>query len=85
MTDTTNFRMERIEKLLHELEYEVTRGMMEADIEEEIGFCFIVPISKAIPKGIVRCEFRTRPMPDYYRTMEDLKPRLRIVSSEDTP
>ena len=79
VADATNFRRERIEKLLHELRYEITRGMMEGDIDETLGFDFIVPISKAIPDGIVRCEFRTRPMPRYAMGMQDLEPRLRVV------
>lgn len=45
MADTTNFRRERIEKLLHELRYQVERGMMERDIDEEMGFRFYVPLS----------------------------------------
>ncbi len=79
MADKTNFRMERIEKLLHELRYEVSRGMMEADIDETIGFRFYVPVSKAIPDGVVFCEFRTRPIPRYQMHPGDLESRLRVV------
>lgn len=32
MTETANIRMERIEKLLRELEYEVTRGTIAANM-----------------------------------------------------
>ena len=76
-----NFRLERIEKLLHELQYEVTRGMMEKEIEEQMGFRFYVPISVAIPDGVVLCEFRTRPMPRHSMSMDDLTPPLRLVKS----
>ena len=55
-------RKERIEKMLHELRYEIEIGMLQGDIDETIGFQFIVPISKSIPNGVVFCEFRTRPM-----------------------
>jgi hypothetical protein len=81
MADETkpNYRMERIERLLHELEYEVVRGMMEAEIDESIGFRFYVPVSKQIPDGIVFCEFRTRPVPRHMWTPEDARPRLKIV------
>lgn len=82
MTDTTNFRRERIEKLLHELRYEVERGMLEKDIEEEMGFRFYVPISNAIPDGVVFCEFRTRPIPRYAMHPDSLEPRLRLVKSD---
>lgn len=79
MNDTTNFRMERIEKLLNELRYEVARGMMEREIEETISFSFIVPVSRDIPDGVVRCSFETRPVPRYAAIGFDPMPRLRIV------
>jgi hypothetical protein len=82
MADPTNFRMERIEKLLHELEYEVARGMMEGDIDETIGFRFYVPISKRIRNGVVSCEFRTRPIPREYMSPDDIRPRLRLVKTD---
>lgn len=82
MADQTNFRRERIEKLLHELRYEVERGMMEKDIDETMGFRFYVPISRAIPDGVVFCEFRTRPVPRYEMNPDDIQPRLRIVKSD---
>ncbi len=79
MADPTNFRQERIEKLLHELRYEVERGMLEKNIGEEIGFRFYVPISSKIPDGVVFCEFRTRPMSRYQMHPDNLHPRLRLV------
>lgn len=57
-----NVRKERINQLLDQLKYEITRGIMEREIEESLGFAFIIPISNAIPKGVVWCEFRTLPM-----------------------
>lgn len=63
MAEQPHFRMERIEKLLNELRYEVEWGMMEYEIDEQIGFRFYVPVSRAIPNGVVFCEFRTRPIP----------------------
>jgi hypothetical protein len=80
MTDPTNFRRERIEKLLHELRYEIERGMLERDIDETIGFSFYVPISRQIPGGAVQCEFRTRPVPRYM--MEPGEPRLKLVKGD---
>lgn len=79
MADPTNFHRERVEKLLKELQYEVTRGMLEGDIDESQGFRFYVPISKAFPDGVVFCEFRTRPIPRIMMDPDDLRPRLRIV------
>lgn len=82
MTDPTNFRQERIEKLLHELRYEVERGMMEGDIDETLGFRFYVPISKRLPEGVVFCEFLTRPIPKYAMDPRDIQPRLRVVGGK---
>jgi hypothetical protein len=79
MSDPTNFRQERIEKLLHELRYEVERGMIEKDIGEEMGFRFYVPISNKIPDGVVFCEFHTRPIHRGQMHPDDIQPRLRLV------
>ena len=78
----TNPRKERIEHLLRDLEYEVTRGIMEHDIEEEMGYRFMVPGSRAIPGGEILCEFRTRPMPRGSYSFYDLKPGLHVVGSD---
>lgn len=78
-SDKTNIRMERIEKLLYELRYEVERGMMEREIDETIWFEFFVPISQRIPDGIVHCQFRTRPVPRYAMPFGGIEPRLKIV------
>jgi len=80
MADPTSFRQERIEKLLHELRYEIERGMMEREIDETLTFDFIVPISRAIPNGVVQCQFRTRPVHRHMLYLgEDLEPRLKVV------
>lgn len=74
-----NIRKERIERLLSELRYEMTRGMLENEIEEEMGFRFVVPVSRNIPDGVVQCEFRTRPVPRGYAFMEATDGRLTVV------
>lgn len=79
-----NYRQERIKRLLHELEYEVTRGIMEREVDEEIGFRFVVPLSPRVypTRGIVACEFRTRPLEHQaYLPREFTEPerRLRLV------
>lgn len=79
MSDTTNFRMERIEKLLAELRYEIERGMLNHDIGEELTYRFHVPISSKIPDGMVFCEFRTRPITRMMVSPDDYEPRLRVV------
>lgn len=77
--DAGKWRMERIEKLLKELRHEVTRGMLEHEVDEEFTFRFYVPISNKIPDGVVFCEFRTRPCPRHYMRPDDLQPRLKVV------
>ncbi len=81
MSDPSNFRRERIEKLFHELRYEIERGMMEGDIDETLGFRWYVPLSKAIPDGVVRCEFRTRPIPRIGMGPDEIFPRLTLVKN----
>jgi len=78
----TSFRMKRIERLLHELRYEVERGMMEREIDETITFGFYVPFSQAIPNGVVKCEFRTRPVPHYMAVAVACEPRLRLIEGK---
>ena len=82
MAETGNIRMERIEKLLRELEYEVTRGMLEHEIDETMGFQFVVPLSRAMPDGVVWCEFRTRPTHRHNLPWNaGAEPRLYVVKS----
>lgn len=71
-------RKERIERMLMELRYEIERGMMEGEIDETLGFDFVVPISKSIPNGVVMCSFRTRPAP-HYMAFDHNEPRLKVV------
>ena len=73
-----SYRLERIERLLKELEYEVVRGIMDNEIDETIMFRFIVPVSRAIDKGIVVCEFKTRPTTHSFM-FDDSKSRLKLV------
>lgn len=72
-------RKERIEKMLHELRYEVEVGMIQGDIDETLVFEFIVPVSKAIPLGVVMCSFRTRPVPGHTAHPGHFEPRLKVV------
>jgi hypothetical protein len=79
MSETSNIRKERIERLLHELRYEIERGMLEKDIDEEITFRFYVPLSSKIPDGVVFCQFQTRPIMRYQMNPSDMQPRLKII------
>ena len=73
-------RKERIERMLHELRYEVEIGMLQGDIDECIGFEFFVSTSKEIPNGVVHCSFRTRPMHRQHAMGYGYnEPRLKII------
>lgn len=74
-----NYRMERITRLLMELKYEVTRGMMEREVDECLGFEFYVPISNSPGYDVVVCRFETRPDKTYAINPENYQPRLRVV------
>lgn len=76
MTDAS-FRHERIERLLRELEYEVTRGVMEREIEPQMGMNKILPGG---PTGQVVMRFEVRPSTGREFFGEDQMPRLRVVS-----
>lgn len=81
MSDSTNFRAERIEKLLNELRYEMTRGIMERDIDESVSYRFIIPSSHSIPDGVVVFNLETRPilMSQLPFMSHDPEPKLRLV------
>lgn len=81
MSAPDNFRWERIQRLFTELRYELERGMMNGEIDESVGFRFIVPVSKSIPDGVVHCEFRSRPVHRHCIMMDDVgqPPKLRVV------
>ncbi len=70
-------KMERVEKLLKELQYEVETGMMGGDIDEHLDFSFIVPISKNMRDGVVLCKFVTHPVHRGHAFGN--APRLRVV------
>lgn len=82
MGETANVRLERIEKLLNELRYEIERGMIEREIGEEMTFQFVVPLSSKIPDGVVWCRFQTRPVHRHDVLGYDVslyEPKLRLV------
>lgn len=72
-----SYRLERIERLMYELEYEVTRGILEREVDETITFEFYIPFSQCIPNGLVKCTFQTRPVTVY--SMPVNPPKLRLI------
>lgn len=62
MTDD-EFRKGRIEKLLAEVEYEITRGVLNRDIDEAMSFEFIIPVSTHGEDWCVQFVARMKPVP----------------------
>lgn len=77
----SNIRMERVQRLIHELEYEIMRGIMENEIDESIAYQKIAcGVSRSIPDGSVVLEIRSRPVPrGYVLGMMHEKTRLTAV------
>jgi hypothetical protein len=82
MTSEAEYRKERIERLIHELQYEIERGILNHEIEEELHWSHIIPISRAISDGVVLIEFRMRPATRQMAFMRGEPPRLKLVKSE---
>lgn len=77
MTEGANIRAERIERLLHDLEYEIVRGVMEREIEPSMAWTKIMPGG---PTGTVVAEFRVRPLAEGEYNFNDRRgPLLRVV------
>ena len=75
-----NFRRDRIERLLEELRHEISRGLSQNEIDEEMGFEFVYPMSRSIPEGVVHFEARMRPKPVAgIDPRLSVQPRLRMV------
>ena len=76
-----NIRHERINRLFKELEYEITRGVVENEISEYLGFRFVVGVSREINGGVVKAEFVMRPVQAHHLGadfMENLS-KLKVV------
>lgn len=78
--ENSNYRMERINRLLNELRYELEHGFMDREIDETIVYRFMYPLSQSLPGGVIFCKFETRPMPSGIAAIlgED-KPKLELV------
>ncbi len=58
-------RLESVKRLLEELKHEVTMGLREGELAENIEFVFVVGASGGYPKGHVSgvsCRFEARPV-----------------------
>jgi len=81
MSVDKEMRMERINRLIHELRYELERGFMEGEIEESITWHHIIPVSREVTNGVVVCRLETRPVhrDSAFGQQLETEPRLRVV------
>lgn len=79
MAEGLDIRRERIERLLDELEYEVTRGVMEREIEPDLSFQKLMPGG---PAGTVGLAVYLRPVgrEEHFPSMPS---RLRVVGGSE--
>lgn len=82
MTEGASIRRERIERLLCELEYEVTRGVMEQEIEPEMWFKKLIPGG---PTGEVGMTMTVRPVQrgEFFGGSLNSGPKLRVVGGKE--
>lgn len=83
MSEATNYRMDRIQRLLDDLKREVEIGFVQREIDETLMLRWLVPVSSAIPGGAVFCEFRTQPIPFAQAAMmAGSRPNIRLVGGK---
>jgi hypothetical protein len=80
-----SYRKERIERLVEELRYELTRGIVDREIPEALVYTFVIPMSQTYPrKGCVA--FRMELFPVENIGLLGLTPgerRLKLVGVQD--
>lgn len=77
MSEAAKMRLERIERLIRELEYEVARGLMEREIEPRMGFQKIIPLD-GNRYALIR--FDVHPTTNvWHYAPDEIKPHLRTV------
>lgn len=80
--ESAKMRMERIERLMSELEYEVVRGVMEHEIEPDIHLSKVFPCTGR-GDNAARLDVHVSPAGKYdFAAQGRILPRLRVVSTE---
>lgn len=83
MTTDARMRVDRIDRLLRELRYEIERGIMDNEISEQMSYDFVIPMSRTMSNGCVVFQFRLFPTGADYAAGHYRKPvKLRIVDKE---
>lgn len=79
MSDSNeNYRRERIQWLLHELKYEIMRGLTENEIGEGLEFTFVHPRSREIEGGCVYGKFELFPARPHHMDGRRVSPNPHI-------
>lgn len=73
------WRKQRIERLFEELQYEITRGVMQHDITERMKFSFVIPISQEGEDWAVCFVADLRPMPRWSAPLEPDMGKLKVI------
>jgi hypothetical protein len=82
MSEAAKMRMERITRLIHELEYEIIRGVMEHEIEPDIHFSKVFPCTGR-GDNLARIDLHVSPARTYDTAAQGKRmPRLRVVSDD---
>lgn len=86
MAMTAQMRKERIERLLSELEYEIIRGVMDREIEPDLHFSKLFPVTGR-GDGLAQMELHVyTPRKNEGHNMSHYQgPKLRVVSGDPTP
>jgi hypothetical protein len=86
MTTAAQMRLERIERLINELTYEITRGVMEREIEPDLEYTKVMPLQGHSSKhDVALLTVNLRP---YDRGpalgWPPRKPRLRVIEGQES-
>ena len=78
MSEAAKMRMQRINRLISELEYEITRGVMEREIEPDFHFCKLLPCHGR-GDNLAKFEMHLTPARKDTAPWPPAPPRLRLV------
>ena len=84
MTTAAQMRLERIERLISELTYEITRGVMEREIEPDLQYSQLMPLlghPSQYDSALLTVILRPNDRGNAWH-LTPRKPRLRVIESK---
>jgi hypothetical protein len=86
MTTAAQMRLERIERLINELTYEITRGVMEREIEPDLEYTRVMPLQgHPSQHDAALLTLYLRPYDRRYAVgLPPRKPRLRVIEGQES-